>query len=352
MPDLRAYARDAATRAGIDPDRFVRQIQQESGFNPDAHNDGSGADGIAQIVVRWHPSMAGKTRDPEASLDYAAGLMRSHLDARGGDWALALSNYNAGPGATSQGLAGTLDGWPYPETVRYVATILGISRADASARLTGATPMPETLTYDPLTPPERQVQDWACSIRTATWMARSLGQTIDAGAMQDLMTPAYVTPKDGLLDGRGYGLAEVLRSVLPAGTSVSVHEAASWDQVMSWAGSGPIGMGSNKLYHWLAIREPDDEGALSGMNPAPKWQAVGDQITRAEFETWAPWNVVRVQLAEAQPEPAPPASNDDKLNGLISAVAYLADDVAAIDDRPVRLAEARRVREQFVGPRP
>lgn len=136
MADLRAYAREAAGRAGIDPDRFVRQIQQESGFDPDAHNDGSGADGIAQIVVRWHPTMAGKTRDPYASLDYAAGLMRNHLAVYDGDWALALSCYNAGPGATASGLKGTLAGWPYAETVRYVANILQISQAEARRRLT------------------------------------------------------------------------------------------------------------------------------------------------------------------------------------------------------------------------
>lgn len=41
----------------------------------------------------------------------------------------------------------------------------------------------------------------------------------------------------------------------------------------------------------------------------------------------------------------------EQLDGLISAVAYLADDVVGIEDRDQRLAEAQRVRLQYVGPR-
>src|SRR6185312_12217952 len=35
---LVSYARQAAQRAGVDPDIFTRQIQEESGFSPTAHN--------------------------------------------------------------------------------------------------------------------------------------------------------------------------------------------------------------------------------------------------------------------------------------------------------------------------
>lgn len=43
---------------------------------------------------------------------------------------------------------------------------------------------------------------------------------------------------------------------------------------------------------------------------------------------------------------------DAQIAGLVTAVAHLADVVAAIEDRPARLAEALAIREQFVGPRP
>ena len=70
--DLQSYARQAAQRAGIDPDLFSRQIQQESGFDPSAQSP-AGALGIAQIVPQYHPGV--DTSDPYASLDYAANLM-------------------------------------------------------------------------------------------------------------------------------------------------------------------------------------------------------------------------------------------------------------------------------------
>lgn len=49
-----------------------------------------------------------------------------------------------------------------------------------------------------------------------------------------------------------------------------------------------------------------------------------------------------------KPEPTP----GETIGGLRVAVAQLADVVCEIEDRPVRLAKAREIREQFVGPRP
>src|SRR4051812_13734037 len=95
MPDLRAYARAAAGRAGCDPDLFERQIQQESGFDPDAFNAISGATGIAQLVPRFHPGV--DPRDPLASLEYAARWMAS-LFQQYGTYRRALAAYNWGPG--------------------------------------------------------------------------------------------------------------------------------------------------------------------------------------------------------------------------------------------------------------
>lgn len=89
--DLKAVAREAAERAGVPAEMFVRQIQQESGFRPDAHNAASNATGVAQIVPRWHPDV--DPRDPVASLWYAARLMAGHY-ARFGSWRKALAAYN------------------------------------------------------------------------------------------------------------------------------------------------------------------------------------------------------------------------------------------------------------------
>ena len=114
------YARQAATKAGIDPNVFVRQIQQESGFNAGARNP-SGATGIAQFMPGTAQSMGIDPNDPYQALDGAARLMKSHLDQYGGDYAKALAAYNAGPGNVAK--YGGVP--PFEETQRYINTILG-----------------------------------------------------------------------------------------------------------------------------------------------------------------------------------------------------------------------------------
>lgn len=125
---LRAYARQAAIAQGISADLFVRQITQESSFDPNARST-AGAVGIAQIVPSWHPGV--DATDPYASLDYAARLMRSYVN-RFGSYRLALIAYNAGPGRVTPGNPAFLplsfilsNAFAGGETKRYVANILG-----------------------------------------------------------------------------------------------------------------------------------------------------------------------------------------------------------------------------------
>ena len=128
IADLRAYARDAAIRHGIDPGLFVRQITAESDFNPYAVSK-AGAVGIAQIMPALHPAV--DPTDPYASLDYAARLMRGYI-GHFGNWTLALIAYNAGPGRLMPGNPAYLptatllsNSFGGGETKRYVARILG-----------------------------------------------------------------------------------------------------------------------------------------------------------------------------------------------------------------------------------
>lgn len=118
--ELRAYAREVARREGIDPEMFVRQIDQESGFDPDAYNAASGAAGIAQIVARFHPDV--DPWDPIASLDYAARWM-AQLRVQLGTYRKALAAYNWGPGNVAR-WDGSPDGLP-AETRHYLDVILG-----------------------------------------------------------------------------------------------------------------------------------------------------------------------------------------------------------------------------------
>jgi soluble lytic murein transglycosylase-like protein len=117
------YASDiqaASQKYGVPAALIEAVIQQESGFDPNAHS-GAGAGGLMQLM----PSTAsglGVTNvyDAAQSIDGGTHYLRDQLDRFGGDVRLALAAYNAGPGAVS-----TYGGVPpYPETQSYVSDVL------------------------------------------------------------------------------------------------------------------------------------------------------------------------------------------------------------------------------------
>jgi hypothetical protein len=120
-----AMARKAAEKYGIDPDIFVRQIDQESGFADDvitgARKSSAGAVGIAQFMPATARSMGVDPLNPEDALDGAARYMRQGLERYGGDYRKALAAYNAGFGNVDK----YGDVPPFEETQTYVSKILG-----------------------------------------------------------------------------------------------------------------------------------------------------------------------------------------------------------------------------------
>jgi soluble lytic murein transglycosylase-like protein len=99
---------------------LAAQIAQESGFNPNAVSP-AGAQGIAQFMPGTAASYGLRNPfDAAQAIDAQAHLMRDLLRQFGSD-ALALAAYNAGPGPVAA--CGCVP--PIPETVAYVAAILG-----------------------------------------------------------------------------------------------------------------------------------------------------------------------------------------------------------------------------------
>lgn len=97
---------------------FLKQITVESGWQIDVGSS-AGAQGIAQIVPKWHPAV--NPWNPWDSLHYAANLMGEYLREYDGDYTLALIRYNGGFGA----IAAWQNGRPYKESQDYVKWILG-----------------------------------------------------------------------------------------------------------------------------------------------------------------------------------------------------------------------------------
>ncbi|WP_376796764.1 transglycosylase SLT domain-containing protein [Thermogemmatispora sp.] len=123
---LVSLAYQAALDAGISPLYFVRQINVESGFNPDAVSP-AGAVGIAQFLPSTAAGLGIDPWNPVEALFGAARLMASYQIRYGGSYAQAAAAYNAGPAAVDQALARCGSRWLAclpAETQAYVTAIL------------------------------------------------------------------------------------------------------------------------------------------------------------------------------------------------------------------------------------
>lgn len=126
-PSLAVPLARAAAGAAL-ADELVAAIGWvESHFRVGARSR-AGAIGVMQLMPATARDLGVDPYDPAANLQGGARYLRSLLDRFDGDLVKAIAAYNAGPGAVDrhQGVP------PYPETRRYVATVL--------ARLAAATP--------------------------------------------------------------------------------------------------------------------------------------------------------------------------------------------------------------------
>jgi soluble lytic murein transglycosylase-like protein len=136
---IREALTEAALRHQLDPNLLLAVAETESGFRPDAVSP-RGARGLMQLM----PGTAGRFGltepfDLEANADAGARYLKEQLDRFGGDVALALAAYNAGPGAVLRyrGIP------PYQETRAFVSRVLAKSRLPAPPAAPGVSRLPD-----------------------------------------------------------------------------------------------------------------------------------------------------------------------------------------------------------------
>ncbi len=123
-----AIARQDAIAVGISPDYFVRQINAESGFNPNSVSP-AGAVGIAQFLPSTAAGLGINPWDPIQALRGAARLMANYAHNYGGDYAKALAAYNGGSGTLQNAVNNCGANWLNclpGETRHYIYVIMGI----------------------------------------------------------------------------------------------------------------------------------------------------------------------------------------------------------------------------------
>jgi soluble lytic murein transglycosylase-like protein len=122
LPDmeLSPLIQQAAQQEGLDANLLRAVAQQESGFRSCAVSQ-KGAMGLMQLMPATAQELGVRDPfDPAESLLSGARLLKQLLTRFGGDTALALGAYNAGPERVEES-----GGVPQiPETIRYVQQIL------------------------------------------------------------------------------------------------------------------------------------------------------------------------------------------------------------------------------------
>ncbi len=114
-----------ARQAGLSAALLRAVVRKESAFNPCAVSR-AGAKGLMQLMPETAEMLGvADPFDPEENLRGGSQFLKMMLDRYGGDVALALGAYNAGPGRVDK-----LRKVPaIPETQDYVRTILGSMNA-------------------------------------------------------------------------------------------------------------------------------------------------------------------------------------------------------------------------------
>jgi hypothetical protein len=328
--EIEGFIRDAARVRGIDPDIAVRVAKSEGGVDEYAKR-GTFSTGSSWWPFQLHYGGAGYEY-----LGTVAGMGNGFTKLTGWQPGDERAWRDSTRYALNRAKASGWGQW-YGAAAVGVGQWDGIDRGhpwDANAEpwdfeqtVAGA------LIYTPSQPPERQVQSWVCSIRATAWCLKSLGLPVDIGALQDEMSPRYVNEDVGLLDGRGYGIAEVLKAHLPTDWHDRVHvfERISWSELKSLAGAGPIALGLHGAYHWINVAQQRADGDLDAPNPAPKYPAaapIGDILSESEMTAWGPCSAVWVNATTTEAPAAPPVPTVTRAD-LDTEIAHL----TAIRDR-------------------
>lgn len=146
--------------------------------------------------------------------------------------------------------------------------------------------------YDQNTPTVFQSGDWQCSAASSAWVLRSVGISWSQDDVVQWLGPRNITEATGLQEGSGRMLAALFKE---RGLKADFGPI-TWERALELASQQPFCMGGGRWNHWTAVRGTDGQRLLLA-NPAPSWRGVGQEMDRAEWDTWGGWNAVWVTVS-------------------------------------------------------
>ena len=259
--DYRAEAVRIAEQEGVDPDLFLRLVQQESAFKPTAVSP-KGAMGLAQLMPGTARDLGVDPSDPIQNLTGGARYLRQQMDTFQ-DPQLALAAYNAGPGNVRK--YGGIP--PFQETQNYVSRILGTPAPNTGARR--RQPMAQ-----PMQAPQQQPRG----------ILEMFGvQKMDPAAQGETAMPFYQRPAFGsFLDNLTLGLNSMRMDPDPGlaqrigGQRQQRQQQAQVSRTLEWLsqqpGSAPYvemiragGQPAAVLQAYQAAQQPASQDQTAGM---------------------------------------------------------------------------------------
>lgn len=159
--------------------------------------------------------------------------------------------------------------------------------------------------YDWQEPAHLQEEDWDCAVESLEWCLFAWGRSPDDSWMESSMIAAgVVDPAVGCTDSSGAGLARWVNDEYGEyGYVASNTTAVSFEDVAREAASHahPLAMGGAAWYHWSGVRSYDPiMDRLLLANPAPGYHGCYQTMTRAQFSSLGPFNLVRVCHPESE----------------------------------------------------
>lgn len=342
------FARDVAKAHNLNDDIIYRQFQQESGYNPKAYNENSGASGIAQIIPKYHPAV--DVWAPFESLTYAIGWMAQLLKTYDGSYVKALAAYNWGPGNVNK-----WDGRPESlpaETRHYLDVILGETWRTGS--------QPVRVQYNPDEPVHPQDKVFDCSQEALEWGLFSVNRHPNDAWMESTMAEhGVMLPSVGLTDASGTKLAKFITDQWGEfGFYATNVDPVTFHDVAREAGKYPLLVGFRKwgeAGHWTGVRAYNQAtNMLYLANPADGYDSIYQTMTPKQFTDRGPASMVRILHPDLTAAPANPELSESDRKGYETAIKHIVNVIipAIIESKTLELKlydEAVRIRKQFTG---